>query len=141
MLCLMWLCMTFCQVYEFAVKEMLILRAPLEDGGISPQKKKRKHRQDVNTPLPGCQIHAVISWVLHRQINTYIRAQLCFCLFDRLWAKILLKKGKSLHFNTRLRQGFSGLAGSGMDKKKEKSWRCLLLGRLFWLAISSRSNK
>uniref|UniRef100_A0A8C1ZXQ2 [histone H3]-lysine(27) N-trimethyltransferase n=1 Tax=Cyprinus carpio TaxID=7962 RepID=A0A8C1ZXQ2_CYPCA len=40
------------EVYEFAVKEMLIHRVPLEDGGISPQKKKRKHRQDVNTPLP-----------------------------------------------------------------------------------------
>uniref|UniRef100_A0A3Q3BAT7 [histone H3]-lysine(27) N-trimethyltransferase n=1 Tax=Kryptolebias marmoratus TaxID=37003 RepID=A0A3Q3BAT7_KRYMA len=32
------------QVYEFAVKEALIHRVPLEDGGISPQKKKRKHR-------------------------------------------------------------------------------------------------
>ncbi|XP_056096936.1 histone-lysine N-methyltransferase EZH1 [Rhinichthys klamathensis goyatoka] len=32
------------EVYEFAVKEMLIHRVPLEDGGISPQKKKRKHR-------------------------------------------------------------------------------------------------
>ncbi|GAA6091006.1 histone-lysine N-methyltransferase EZH1 isoform X5 [Tachysurus ichikawai] len=31
-------------VYEFAVKEVLIHRVPLEDGGISPQKKKRKHR-------------------------------------------------------------------------------------------------
>ena len=34
------------QVYEFAVKEVLIHRVPLDDGGISPQKKKRKHRQD-----------------------------------------------------------------------------------------------
>uniref|UniRef100_A0A3B3XCX5 [histone H3]-lysine(27) N-trimethyltransferase n=1 Tax=Poecilia mexicana TaxID=48701 RepID=A0A3B3XCX5_9TELE len=33
------------QVYEFAVKEVLIHRVPLVDGGISPQKKKRKHRQ------------------------------------------------------------------------------------------------
>uniref|UniRef100_A0A8D3CRW2 [histone H3]-lysine(27) N-trimethyltransferase n=1 Tax=Scophthalmus maximus TaxID=52904 RepID=A0A8D3CRW2_SCOMX len=32
------------QVYDFAVKEALIHRLPLEDGGISPQKKKRKHR-------------------------------------------------------------------------------------------------
>ncbi|KAL0992799.1 hypothetical protein UPYG_G00098590 [Umbra pygmaea] len=32
------------QVYEFAVKDVLIHRVPLEDGGISPQKKKRKHR-------------------------------------------------------------------------------------------------
>ncbi|KAG5854974.1 hypothetical protein ANANG_G00043770 [Anguilla anguilla] len=32
------------QVYDFAVKEMLIHRVPLEDGAISPQKKKRKHR-------------------------------------------------------------------------------------------------
>uniref|UniRef100_A0A8C8I1U1 [histone H3]-lysine(27) N-trimethyltransferase n=1 Tax=Oncorhynchus tshawytscha TaxID=74940 RepID=A0A8C8I1U1_ONCTS len=32
------------QVYEFAVKEVLIHRVPLEDGGNSPQKKKRKHR-------------------------------------------------------------------------------------------------
>ncbi|MBN3286887.1 EZH1 methyltransferase, partial [Polyodon spathula] len=33
------------QVYEFAVKEALILRVPVEDRGIiSPQKKKRKHR-------------------------------------------------------------------------------------------------
>ncbi|XP_024127503.1 histone-lysine N-methyltransferase EZH1 [Oryzias melastigma] len=32
------------QVYEFAVKEVLIHRVPLEDGGILPQKKKRKHR-------------------------------------------------------------------------------------------------
>ncbi|XP_041121429.1 histone-lysine N-methyltransferase EZH1-like isoform X3 [Polyodon spathula] len=32
------------QVYDFAVKEALILRVPVEDGGISPQKKKRKHR-------------------------------------------------------------------------------------------------
>uniref|UniRef100_A0A673ZVV3 [histone H3]-lysine(27) N-trimethyltransferase n=1 Tax=Salmo trutta TaxID=8032 RepID=A0A673ZVV3_SALTR len=36
------------QVYEFAVKEVLIHRVPLEDGGNSPQKKKRKHRQDDN---------------------------------------------------------------------------------------------
>ncbi|KAF4115945.1 histone-lysine N-methyltransferase EZH1 [Onychostoma macrolepis] len=35
---------TCSEVYEFAVKEMLIHRVPLEDGGISPQKKKRKHR-------------------------------------------------------------------------------------------------
>lgn len=34
------------QVYEFAVKEVLIHRVPLVDGGISPQKKKRKHRHD-----------------------------------------------------------------------------------------------
>uniref|UniRef100_A0A8C2HA99 [histone H3]-lysine(27) N-trimethyltransferase n=1 Tax=Cyprinus carpio TaxID=7962 RepID=A0A8C2HA99_CYPCA len=40
------------EVYEFAVKEMLIHRVPLEDGGISPQKKKRKHRQD--NRFPGC---------------------------------------------------------------------------------------
>uniref|UniRef100_A0A8C4ZMV0 [histone H3]-lysine(27) N-trimethyltransferase n=1 Tax=Gadus morhua TaxID=8049 RepID=A0A8C4ZMV0_GADMO len=32
------------QVYEFAVKEVLIHRVPVQDGGISPQKKKRKHR-------------------------------------------------------------------------------------------------
>ncbi|KAK5603919.1 hypothetical protein CRENBAI_026065 [Crenichthys baileyi] len=32
------------QVYEFAAKEVLIHRVPLVDGGISPQKKKRKHR-------------------------------------------------------------------------------------------------
>ncbi|XP_062303078.1 histone-lysine N-methyltransferase EZH1 isoform X3 [Osmerus eperlanus] len=32
------------QVYEFAMKEVLIHRVPLDDGGISPQKKKRKHR-------------------------------------------------------------------------------------------------
>uniref|UniRef100_A0A673BHA8 [histone H3]-lysine(27) N-trimethyltransferase n=1 Tax=Sphaeramia orbicularis TaxID=375764 RepID=A0A673BHA8_9TELE len=32
------------EVYEFAVNEALIHRVPLEDGGISPQKKKRKHR-------------------------------------------------------------------------------------------------
>ncbi|XP_077590507.1 histone-lysine N-methyltransferase EZH1 [Stigmatopora nigra] len=32
------------EVYAFAVKEALIHRLPLEDGGISPQKKKRKHR-------------------------------------------------------------------------------------------------
>ncbi|KAM9746036.1 histone-lysine N-methyltransferase EZH1 [Menidia menidia] len=32
------------QVYEFAAKEVLIHRVPLEDGDISPQKKKRKHR-------------------------------------------------------------------------------------------------
>uniref|UniRef100_A0A3B4FR72 [histone H3]-lysine(27) N-trimethyltransferase n=1 Tax=Pundamilia nyererei TaxID=303518 RepID=A0A3B4FR72_9CICH len=36
------------EVYEFAVKEVLIHRVPLEDGGISPQKKKRKHRQELN---------------------------------------------------------------------------------------------
>ncbi|MBN3323523.1 EZH1 methyltransferase, partial [Atractosteus spatula] len=35
------------QVYDFAVKEALIHRVPIEDGGISPQKKKRKHRQDI----------------------------------------------------------------------------------------------
>uniref|UniRef100_A0A674PHS5 [histone H3]-lysine(27) N-trimethyltransferase n=1 Tax=Takifugu rubripes TaxID=31033 RepID=A0A674PHS5_TAKRU len=35
------------QVYEFAVKEVLIHRVPLVDGGISPQKKKRKHRHDI----------------------------------------------------------------------------------------------
>uniref|UniRef100_A0A3Q2Y118 [histone H3]-lysine(27) N-trimethyltransferase n=1 Tax=Hippocampus comes TaxID=109280 RepID=A0A3Q2Y118_HIPCM len=33
------------EVYTFAVKEALIHRVPLEDGGILPQKKKRKHRQ------------------------------------------------------------------------------------------------
>ncbi|KAL4657800.1 histone-lysine N-methyltransferase EZH1-like [Arapaima gigas] len=33
------------QVYAFAVKEALIHRVPVEDRGISPQKKKRKHRQ------------------------------------------------------------------------------------------------
>ncbi|XP_065821039.1 histone-lysine N-methyltransferase EZH1 isoform X4 [Labrus bergylta] len=32
------------EVYEFAVKEVLIHRVPLGDGGTSPQKKKRKHR-------------------------------------------------------------------------------------------------
>uniref|UniRef100_A0A8C5EVF0 [histone H3]-lysine(27) N-trimethyltransferase n=1 Tax=Gouania willdenowi TaxID=441366 RepID=A0A8C5EVF0_GOUWI len=32
------------EVYEFAMKEFLIHRVPLEDGGILPQKKKRKHR-------------------------------------------------------------------------------------------------
>ncbi|XP_051987584.1 histone-lysine N-methyltransferase EZH1 [Xyrauchen texanus] len=32
------------EVYQFAVKEALIHHVPLEDGGISPQKKKRKHR-------------------------------------------------------------------------------------------------
>nr|XP_023691167.1 histone-lysine N-methyltransferase EZH1-like isoform X1 [Paramormyrops kingsleyae]XP_023691168.1 histone-lysine N-methyltransferase EZH1-like isoform X1 [Paramormyrops kingsleyae] len=32
------------QVYDFAVKEVLIHRLPVEDGRISPQKKKRKHR-------------------------------------------------------------------------------------------------
>lgn len=36
----------FLQVYEFAVKEVLIHRVPFEDGGILPQKKKRKHRLD-----------------------------------------------------------------------------------------------
>ncbi|XP_029293402.1 histone-lysine N-methyltransferase EZH1 isoform X1 [Cottoperca gobio] len=32
------------EVYEFAVKEVLVHRVPLVDGGIAPQKKKRKHR-------------------------------------------------------------------------------------------------
>uniref|UniRef100_A0AAY4C933 [histone H3]-lysine(27) N-trimethyltransferase n=1 Tax=Denticeps clupeoides TaxID=299321 RepID=A0AAY4C933_9TELE len=32
------------EVYEFAAKEVLIHRVTVEDGGISPQKKKRKHR-------------------------------------------------------------------------------------------------
>uniref|UniRef100_A0A8C7X9P5 [histone H3]-lysine(27) N-trimethyltransferase n=1 Tax=Oryzias sinensis TaxID=183150 RepID=A0A8C7X9P5_9TELE len=41
------------QVYEFAVKEVLIHRVPFEDGGILPQKKKRKHRLDDNR-FPGC---------------------------------------------------------------------------------------
>uniref|UniRef100_A0A3Q2SY16 [histone H3]-lysine(27) N-trimethyltransferase n=1 Tax=Fundulus heteroclitus TaxID=8078 RepID=A0A3Q2SY16_FUNHE len=36
------------QVYEFAAKEVLIHRVPVVDGGISPQKKKRKHRQVVD---------------------------------------------------------------------------------------------
>uniref|UniRef100_A0A8C2ZQQ2 [histone H3]-lysine(27) N-trimethyltransferase n=1 Tax=Cyclopterus lumpus TaxID=8103 RepID=A0A8C2ZQQ2_CYCLU len=31
------------EVYEFAVKEVLIHRVPLVDGGVAPQKKKRKH--------------------------------------------------------------------------------------------------
>lgn len=51
-----WTCKMICRprhchfpkVYEFAVKEVLIHRVPLEDGGISPQKKKRKHRQELN---------------------------------------------------------------------------------------------
>ncbi|MBN3288952.1 EZH1 methyltransferase, partial [Polypterus senegalus] len=34
------------QVYDFAVKELLILWAPKQDEGSSPQKKKRKHRQE-----------------------------------------------------------------------------------------------
>uniref|UniRef100_A0A8C1JX39 [histone H3]-lysine(27) N-trimethyltransferase n=2 Tax=Cyprinus carpio TaxID=7962 RepID=A0A8C1JX39_CYPCA len=42
------------EVYEFAVKEMLIHRVPLEDGGISPQKKKRKHRMNFFISLPIC---------------------------------------------------------------------------------------
>uniref|UniRef100_A0A8C9VVN8 [histone H3]-lysine(27) N-trimethyltransferase n=1 Tax=Scleropages formosus TaxID=113540 RepID=A0A8C9VVN8_SCLFO len=33
------------QVYDFAVKEVLIHRVPLEERAISPHKKKRKHRQ------------------------------------------------------------------------------------------------
>uniref|UniRef100_A0AAR2LLS6 [histone H3]-lysine(27) N-trimethyltransferase n=1 Tax=Pygocentrus nattereri TaxID=42514 RepID=A0AAR2LLS6_PYGNA len=41
------------QVYEFAKKEVLIHRVPLEDGGISPQKKKRKNRYGQNR-FPGC---------------------------------------------------------------------------------------
>ncbi|XP_034749000.1 histone-lysine N-methyltransferase EZH1 isoform X1 [Etheostoma cragini] len=32
------------EVYEFAVKEVLNHRVPLVDGGVAPQKKKRKHR-------------------------------------------------------------------------------------------------
>uniref|UniRef100_A0A8C9YKS5 [histone H3]-lysine(27) N-trimethyltransferase n=1 Tax=Sander lucioperca TaxID=283035 RepID=A0A8C9YKS5_SANLU len=44
------------EVYEFAVKEVLIHRVPLVDGGIEPQKKKRKHRHDVisQNRFPGC---------------------------------------------------------------------------------------
>ncbi|CDQ85040.1 unnamed protein product [Oncorhynchus mykiss] len=47
------------QVYEFAVKEVLIHRVPLVEGGNSPQKKKRKHRQDgrfflTPSPSPSC---------------------------------------------------------------------------------------
>uniref|UniRef100_A0A8C7N8W7 [histone H3]-lysine(27) N-trimethyltransferase n=1 Tax=Oncorhynchus kisutch TaxID=8019 RepID=A0A8C7N8W7_ONCKI len=42
------------QVYEFAVKEVLIHRVPLVEGGNSPQKKKRKHRQDGQNRFPGC---------------------------------------------------------------------------------------
>uniref|UniRef100_A0A669DNA8 [histone H3]-lysine(27) N-trimethyltransferase n=1 Tax=Oreochromis niloticus TaxID=8128 RepID=A0A669DNA8_ORENI len=48
------------EVYEFAVKEALIHRVPLEDGGISPQKKKRKHSSSVSkcflgqNRFPGC---------------------------------------------------------------------------------------
>lgn len=40
------------QVYEFAVKEVLIHRVPVVDGGISPQKKKRKHRHDTSSYFP-----------------------------------------------------------------------------------------
>lgn len=40
------------QVYEFAVKEVLIHRVPLVDGGISPQKKKRKHRYKITPKVP-----------------------------------------------------------------------------------------
>uniref|UniRef100_A0A8C3G371 [histone H3]-lysine(27) N-trimethyltransferase n=1 Tax=Cyclopterus lumpus TaxID=8103 RepID=A0A8C3G371_CYCLU len=36
------------EVYEFAVKEVLIHRVPLVDGGVAPQKKKRKHRHDIS---------------------------------------------------------------------------------------------
>ncbi|XP_075941467.1 histone-lysine N-methyltransferase EZH1 isoform X1 [Anarhichas minor] len=32
------------EVYEFALKEVLIHRVPLVHGGVAPQKKKRKHR-------------------------------------------------------------------------------------------------
>uniref|UniRef100_A0A8D0CGQ4 [histone H3]-lysine(27) N-trimethyltransferase n=1 Tax=Scleropages formosus TaxID=113540 RepID=A0A8D0CGQ4_SCLFO len=50
------------QVYDFAVKEALIHRVPVEDGGISPQKKKRKHRRVLSRAIlhagqnrfPGC---------------------------------------------------------------------------------------
>lgn len=44
------MCVRLRQVYEFAVKEVLIHHVPLEDGGASPQKKKRKHRQDSFPP-------------------------------------------------------------------------------------------
>lgn len=45
-----WICSSRFEspkVYEFAVKEVLIHRVPLVDGGISPQKKKRKHRHAI----------------------------------------------------------------------------------------------
>lgn len=90
-------------------------------------------------PSPGNQIHAVVRYEHTKIQNMNTRVQQCFCFFDRLWAKIQLKKGKTLNWNTRLRRGFSGLAGSGMDKQKEKSWRLGAIMTL-WLAISSQTN-
>uniref|UniRef100_A0A3Q3IP23 [histone H3]-lysine(27) N-trimethyltransferase n=1 Tax=Monopterus albus TaxID=43700 RepID=A0A3Q3IP23_MONAL len=49
------------EVYEFAVKEVLIHRVPLEDGGISPQKKKRKHRHYNTTYSPSLFYHNITS--------------------------------------------------------------------------------
>jgi len=80
--CVAMLGVCLCQVYEFAVKEMLILRVPLEDGGISPQKKKRKHRQDVHTPSTfSCLIDLHCSYKHTKIQNTNNRVQQCFCFF------------------------------------------------------------
>uniref|UniRef100_A0A4W4EME0 [histone H3]-lysine(27) N-trimethyltransferase n=1 Tax=Electrophorus electricus TaxID=8005 RepID=A0A4W4EME0_ELEEL len=62
------------QVYEFAVKEVLIHRVPLEDGGISPQKKKRKHS------LLFCYVYIVILFtivVLDNSSNQVYNYQPC----------------------------------------------------------------
>ncbi|KAG2460573.1 EZH2 methyltransferase, partial [Polypterus senegalus] len=48
------------QVYDFAVKELLILWAPKQDEGSSPQKKKRKHRQE-----SGFYFQCIILWAAH----------------------------------------------------------------------------
>uniref|UniRef100_A0A3Q2DIR8 [histone H3]-lysine(27) N-trimethyltransferase n=1 Tax=Cyprinodon variegatus TaxID=28743 RepID=A0A3Q2DIR8_CYPVA len=58
------------QVYEFAAKEVLIHRVPLVDGGISPQKKKRKHRQVIS-----CYSHSALE--LYNSSNQVYNYQPC----------------------------------------------------------------
>lgn len=122
-------CVYVCVVSGIRVCSERGADSPCSTGGwwnlTSEEKTKAQARCSHTIHLHLLNIHALKSWMLHRQQNTDTRDQQCFCLFDRLWAKIQLKKGKNLNWNTRLRRGFSGLAGSGIDKLKEKSWRLL----------------
>lgn len=74
----------FPQVYEFAVKEVLIHRVPLVDGDILPQKKKRKHRHVKASYFP------LLSVLFHFNL---CESKTSFVCYGRLWAKIQLKKG------------------------------------------------
>lgn len=57
------------------MKEVLIHRVPLVDGGISPQKKKRKHRHDISPVFTlVLKLHLVL--LLHFKFSHLIRHEM-----------------------------------------------------------------